>query len=103
EASPFYLGFNLWQNPETLKRRGILVMAFDPSDDVFDLPSFESHREQLKTLDTALLDEFSRSEFGEWHPGFSAEIGRRRIDVVDQFALGTGFTADGAVMVSDRT
>ena len=102
-ANPFYVGLNIWSNPVTGRRRGILVMGINPADRILKLPEVIAHQSQLERVDTVLMDRLSRPEFGEIHPGVEAEIGGRHIRVADMFTLGTGFSADGAVLASDVT
>src|SRR5439155_20869796 len=49
------------------------------------------------------IDTQSHTEFGRFEPGHSVEVGGQRIDIVGQFTLGTGFGANGLIVVSDMT
>lgn len=105
-AIPFYLGFSLWRHPDEAfheRRRGILVMGFDPDLPVFDLPEIRDAAAPLRLPGACLMDRLSRREFGPRRVGMSAEIGRMEIHLAGEFSLGTGFGADGAVVVGDRT
>ena len=102
-ANPFYVGLNIWANPATGRRRGILVMGINPSDRVLQLPDVLANQSLIEQLDTVLMDRLSRPEFGQIRPGLETEIGGRRIRVAELFTLGTGFSADGAVLTSDVT
>jgi putative ABC transport system permease protein len=99
----FYLGFNMWLNPENKQRRGIMVMAFDPDDSILRLEDVERQRHELRRRDTALMDDQSRPEFGHLFTGLVTDVGRRKIEVAGMFTLGTGFGADGDILVSDQT
>jgi putative ABC transport system permease protein len=102
-TSGLNIGFQLWRNVETGQRRGILLMAFDPRDRVIALPEVADQQEQLGKADTVLVDRLSRSEFGPKQAGVTAEVGRRSVHVTGDFALGTGFSADGALLASNAT
>ncbi len=102
-ASALDVGFQLWRNVATGQRRGIMLMALDPSDRVFALDEVLDQQGRLEKSDAVLLDRLSRSEFGPMHEGVSTEVGRHRVDVVGEFTLGTGFGADGALVASKTT
>jgi len=103
-AEGFDVGFNLWRSSgESHQRRGILVMALDPAANVIDLPELKSQQTRLAKPGTVLSDRMSRAEFGPMNEGVSAEVGRKNVQVAGQFTLGTGFSADGAIITSDET
>ncbi|HEY4313706.1 MAG TPA: ABC transporter permease, partial [Pirellulales bacterium] len=102
-TSAMDVGFQLWRNVATGQRRGIMLMALDPNDRVFALEEVLDQQQRLEQTDSVLLDRLSRSEFGPIHEGVSTEVGRHRVDVVGEFALGTGFGADGALVASQGT
>lgn len=101
-ASPLYVGFNLWRNPQTAQRRVILILGFRPSDPVFLLPEVADHAPELQSSDTLLFDRKSRKEFGPHEPGRTTQLGGRVVRVVGEFTLGSGFSSDGAVVTSDE-
>jgi putative ABC transport system permease protein len=106
-VDPFYLGFNMWlkEDPDPAKRlrRGLLVLAFNPDDDIFKLPEISSRRRDLIAPRTVLTDRRSRPEFGRMGPGTETEVGDVRVKVIGQFTLGAGFGADGLLVTSDQT
>ncbi|HEX4130698.1 MAG TPA: ABC transporter permease DevC [Pirellulales bacterium] len=104
-ASPFWVSFNLWLNPDprSHQRRSMMILAFRPDDAVVNLPEVEKYRNDLKELRTVLVDRLSRPEFGPHGPGVSTDIGQTAVRVIGEYTMGTGFSADGAVMTSDRT
>jgi len=104
-ASALDVGFNLWRGSgeENRQRRGILVMALAPSERVIDLPELQEQQPLLEKPGTVLSDRMSRAEFGPMEQGVSAEVGRQKVRVGGQFTLGTGFSADGAIVTSDDT
>lgn len=102
-TSPLYLGLNIWLNKATGLQRGILIMGINPADRVFNIPEVLETQSQLTQPDTVEMDRMSRPEFGQIYPGLATEVGGRRIRVIGLFTLGTGFSADGAILGSDLT
>jgi len=101
-ADPLYIGFNLWRNADTGRRRGIMVLGIDPQRPVLDLPELSELAPLLTQPDAVLLDRRSRPEFGPQDVGLVTDVGHRRVRVAGQFTMGTGFGADGAILVSER-
>jgi putative ABC transport system permease protein len=102
-TSALDVGLQLWRNVETGQRRGILVLAFDPTERVMALADVQEQQHRLEKADAVLVDRLSRSEFGPKCEGVSTEVGRRTVHVAGEFALGTGFSADGALITSAST
>lgn len=102
-ALPLYIGFQMWRNPETRRRRNMMIIGFRPGAPVFQMPDMQAASEVLKERDTVIIDRRSRPEFGPKDIGVQTELGRLRITIVGQFTLGTGFVADGVVLVSEQT
>lgn len=105
--SPIYLDFALWKNPQTRGTRRILVVGFNPSDRVLNLPGVQQNLEAIKLPDIVLFDAASRPEFGPVAQQFErggavvTEVGNRRIHVGGLFTLGTSFGSDGTIITSD--
>jgi putative ABC transport system permease protein len=107
-ASPLYVEYNLslWTNPdavppENAPTRPIRVLAFDTAQPVLRIPEVSAHLEQLKLPDTALIDTESKPFYGERAPGIERQLARRSIQVVGTFRLGTDFTTNGNLIMSD--
>jgi putative ABC transport system permease protein len=107
-AHPFYIEYNLseWKNPDAkppdnASAHPIRVLAFDPDNPVFRLPEVAAFREQLKRPNTVLVDAESRNEYGRLTPGTERELAGRIVRVVGTFHLGTDFTTNGNVIMSD--
>jgi len=106
-VSSLYMDLAGWKNPITRETRGILVVAFDPSDHVLDMPDVEVNRSMIQHPDVVLFDAASRPEFGPIAERFraghevTAEVSRRRLKVVGLFDLGPSFGIDGNVITSD--
>ncbi|HEX7447179.1 MAG TPA: ABC transporter permease DevC [Pirellulales bacterium] len=106
-ARPLYLDFNFWLNNAPSEpnpvRRGIFIIAFPLEDRPFRIPQLDADLTALKEQGHVMMDSFSRKQFGKWRDNPDLEVGGRKIEVVGQFAMGTGFGADGDIVVSDRT
>ncbi len=104
--SPIYLDFALWKNPENQRTRGILVIGFDPADEVFST-ELVPNIDPIKIPDVVLFDRLSRDEFGPIPALFATgkpvqtEVAGRRVTVGDLFSLGASFGADGNIITSD--
>lgn len=99
---PFYVGFKQWRNPTTKLTRAILVMGFNPKDDVFLIPEIKDNLSIIQRQDTVLFDRLSRSEFGASTIGLKTELGGRRQTLGGIFTMGPSLRFDGAVIVSDQ-
>lgn len=102
DTCPLYLEFSLWLNRNEMLRRGILVMAVDPADEVFTLPEIHDQRWRLAETNAVLFDLVSRPEFGPREIGLETEMLSTPVHIAGHFTLGTGFSADGDVLVGDR-
>lgn len=106
-ARPLYLDFNFWLNNAPSEpnpvRRGIFIIAFPLEDRPFRIPQLEGDLSALKEDGSVFMDTFSRKQFGRWRNNPNLEVGGKKIRVVGEFAMGTGFGADGDIVVSDRT
>ncbi|MEG5138898.1 MULTISPECIES: ABC transporter permease DevC [unclassified Microcoleus] len=109
EISPVYLGFGLWKNPDPNegKTRQLMVIGFDPTRPVFDMPEIQNNLDKIKIADVVLFDQASRPEFGPVVEYFNqgkpveTEVDNRRIVVDGLFTLGASFSADGNIVTSD--
>jgi putative ABC transport system permease protein len=111
-ATPLYVGLNLWRDLEEgeakrVRAWPIMVMAYRPNDHVLNVAEAEQAAERLKLLDTVLIDRQSRHYFGpQVHADgtpVEAELGGRRVSIVGQVSIGTGFGANGLLLMSERT
>ena len=106
-VSPLYLGLINWKNPVSSRERSILVLGYDPSKPVFNMPEVNENASLLKIPDVVFFDRSSRAEFGpiaerlEQGKSTSAEVGGRRVKVRSLFNLGASFAADGNLITSD--
>jgi putative ABC transport system permease protein len=111
-AVPLYVGYNAWRNmyegeEKSIRSWPIMILAYRPSDHVLNDAEAEQAADRLKLLDTVLIDRNSRSYFGpqvqaDGQP-VEAELGGCRIKIVGQVTIGTGFGANGLLLMSERT
>ena len=102
-AYPLYLSDVRWKNPVTKQTRPVRVVAFNLADPVLSLPEIQTHLEQLKLPNTALIDERARAEVGPREAGIISELADREIRIVGTFRLGTDFAAgNGNLIMSDQ-
>jgi len=107
--SPVYLGFGLWKNPDPEKSntRQLMVIGFDPTHPIFELPEVKDNLDKIKLSDVVLFDRASRPEFGPVAEYFKqgktveTEIDNRRVTVEGLFTLGASFGADGNIITSE--
>jgi len=107
--SPIYLGFGLWKNPDPNQRntRQLMVIGFDPSHPILDLPEVHNNLHKIQISDVVLFDQASRPEFGPVVEYFKqgkpveTEVDNRRVRVEGLFTLGASFGADGNLVTSD--
>jgi putative ABC transport system permease protein len=100
-ANALYHGSGRWLNSDAGLSRDVFVMAFRPSDAIFDVPEIERQVEILRQPDTILIDAVSRPEFGALEPGRRIEIERRTVTIGGTYHLGTGFVGLGVAVTSD--
>lgn len=93
-----------------LPTRSIRVIGVDPDADGLGLDP--EQLERIRVPGTALFDRRSKSDstrgpgrtsYGPLQEGLSTELAGRNIQLVGSFELGTDFTADGTLVVSEQT
>jgi len=107
--SPVYLGFGLWKNPDPNQRntRQLMVIGFDPTHPILDIPEIQNNLHKIQISDVVLFDQASRPEFGPVVEYFKqgksveTEVDNRRVRVEGLFTLGASFGADGNLVTSD--
>lgn len=108
-ATPMYINFADWKNPQTGKKTAVLVMGFDPDKQVFDLADVNRQIDILKLPNTMLFDRASRGEYKEaiaqvdQGKPVTTEIDRKTITISGLFKVGASFIADGTLMTSDQS
>lgn len=107
-AAPLYYGKVDWDlaDGDTIN---LHVLGIDLRNPLFEQWVLAGERDRLKVLDTALIDTRTRNldpgliEAIEQHGRVSFEVAGRRLDAIGTFAVGSGFEADGYLIVSDQT
>lgn len=110
EVNPFLIGRSPWREPEGLQR-AILVMGVDWRRPIFKNPLIVEQLPRLDVAESVLIDEMTSPEygprdrlrFGENDHGATSELGGRTVRIVGHFPLGTGFSANGALLTSARS
>ncbi len=109
-ADAVYLEYvaSLWKDtgaPEAKRpsSQPIRVIAFDPDRDVLTNAAVNAQRADLKILYNVLLDLQSKSPYGIVRAGIDRELSGHTVHVAGTFKLGTDFTSDGSVVMSDVT
>jgi putative ABC transport system permease protein len=108
-VAPLYVDYQTWHIQDSRRqRRAILVFAFNLDEPVFASRVFASEPVEeclarLRAPDTVLMDTQTRDYFGPRGVGVETELNNRRVKVVGQFTVGTGYGADGMLMTSERT
>ena len=115
KASPLYCTFQFCEDrgepawSDKLHKRRLFVLAFSPNDPVFNLLEVQKHEDLLKMPGKILFDSRSRRDFDvsdekpETLTKLTYWLGTVPVHVVGQFSLGSGFFADGMVLVGTST
>jgi putative ABC transport system permease protein len=121
EAHPMYVDNAFGRlrdaNPNEADRgpsRGIRSIGVDPDAHLLDLPELDPRSataDALRTPNTVLFDRRTKRDpdrpgqtlYGPLAAGAETELAGRRVQVVGSFTLGTDFTSDGTLVMSDRT
>jgi putative ABC transport system permease protein len=109
-ATPVYLEYahSFWKDTankdeEEPNTYTIRVIAFDPDRHVLNNPAVDSHLDELKRVYNVLTDAKSKEEYGDLSPGRRRELSEHYVHIVGNFTLGTDFTTNGSVIMSDLT
>lgn len=105
-AVPVYLGFAQFKNPDTLRKRTIMVWGYDPQFPALTFPGLETQKEVLSQERTALFDELSRPEYGDISERIrrnqhDVEINDTRMELWGTFRLGASFSTEGNLVTSN--
>lgn len=107
---PFYVSSVFWRHPREPSRRLIMALGVRPGDRVFRDAELQRKTSLLTAPEFVLIDRMSRREFGpregrRFGPadiGVETEINGKRVRIVETFSMGTGFAADGAVVMTEE-
>lgn len=104
-------------NPDATKReptRAVRVIGVDPEGYALDMPELDPRQQKTQTLQrpgSAWFDRLSKHDparpgqsiFGPLEVGLTTELTGQDIELTGGFDLGSDFTTDGTLIVSDRT
>jgi putative ABC transport system permease protein len=108
-VTPVQIQVSRWRSPlPPHKGRGILAIGIRPEQKAFALPEIAEKTRLLSDVEYVLIDRKSRAEFGPQNGkqfsdadiGVTTEVEKHKVKIVGHFALGTGLTADGAILVT---
>ncbi len=108
-ATAFYTNIMTWKHPDTRKEGSIQVIAFNPNQQVLNLPEINQQLEKIKLPDVVLFDRNSRGNYknaiAQLQQGktLTTEVERRSVTIPGLFSLGASFGADGMLVASDQT
>ncbi len=102
KIEPIYTEYSKWKNTETGVLSKLLIIGFDPRGYPFKSQEIKKSLSKIQKPDTLLIDKLSLPLFGPKDIGLSTEIENRKITIRGQFTWGIGFSADGAVVMSDQ-
>jgi putative ABC transport system permease protein len=111
-VTPLYIGDAMWKIPDMARptdpqdeplptRQVIRVLAFDPSSGALRAPEAVEYARHLGKRNTALRDRLSKSIFGMKPDDFSTELNEQNIKIIGTFELGTDFSTNGNLIMSD--
>jgi putative ABC transport system permease protein len=109
---PVYVAGNLWRivdsdggrpGPMNGRRRGIMMVGFNPEDQPFLLPELDRELDLIKVPGQVLIDTETRAYFKQRNVGLTTDLGDKNVQIVGQFTIGSGYGADGIVLMSDTT
>lgn len=97
-----------WQNPHNFETRAIAAIGVDPPRPGVRLPELDTKLRRLSSPEFVLVDRTSRAEFGpadgvkfgSADVGQTTEVNQRRVRIVGTFAMGTGLSAAGAMIIN---
>ena len=108
-VTPMYLAPGYWKNPQNSRIRILFLFGFNPAKPILDIAEVNQNLDLLKLPNVVLFDAASRPEFGpiktEFEQGktVKTELNSHQVKVGGLFELGTSFSMDGSVLVSDST
>ncbi len=111
------IGYLRDTNPDPAKReptRAVRVIGVDPEGYALDLPQLDPKSPETQTLQrlgSVWYDRLSKSDptrpgqsiYGPLEIGLTSELSGQNIELTGGFDLGSDFTTDGTLIVSDRT
>lgn len=108
-ADALYIRLAEWKAPITRFNRLILVLGFNPTKPVLNLPEVNQNLDKIKLPNVLLFDRGARNEYSatvaELEKGRAVftEFRGRQIKLNGLFKIGASFAADGILIASDQT
>jgi putative ABC transport system permease protein len=90
-----------WKNEKNGHQYQIRLLAFDPLQEVLEIPELKAQQAKLLIPGTVLFDRLSKSDYGNPRTGTIGEYAGKRMEVVGLFSLGTDFANDANLIMSD--
>ncbi len=106
-VSSLYIALANWQFAQDSYNRRILILGFEPKENIINIPEIIANLNKIKLPDVAFLDKASRPEFmpviREIDQGkvVTPEIENRKIKIIGLFKVGASFGADATLITSD--
>ncbi|MEO1635094.1 MAG: ABC transporter permease DevC [Cyanobacteria bacterium J06631_9] len=122
EASPLYIEFSNWVNPEDLAQpigeespeefqlfpNSVKILAFNPDQPVLAIPEVNQQLERLTAPGAVLFDRLGQEKLGPVVEQFQSEpigastlMSNQRVAVVGLFSLGSTLFDNGHIVMSD--
>ena len=111
-VTPFHVSMANWKNPYKNQVRGVVVIGVDPTASTFrpEATKVSSHIDRLTNPGFVLIDQKSFPEFGPKNGtrftsedvGVSTEVQEKEIRIAGLFEMGSGLTANGAMIVNEQ-
>ncbi len=102
-VASLYIAPGLYRNPRSGLRCEMMVLGVDPAERAFRSADLNDQARALAREDVALIDRESRPEVGPQEAGTIGECNGRRLTLVGQYEMGTGFISTGSLLVGDKT
>ncbi|REJ83469.1 MAG: hypothetical protein DWQ36_24480 [Acidobacteria bacterium] len=102
-AEPLLVGRAPWRNAATGNFYDVLAIGVAPDHDLFRDPSRNGALERLSSPLHAVVDRAGKPILGPLEVGTRSELRDQRLEVVADFEHGTGFVANGTVLVNPAT
>jgi putative ABC transport system permease protein len=107
-AEPLYIRPGLWNSPDTHEETAILVIGFNPVNEVFNLPEVNKKLDVIRFPDTFMFDRATRGNYTDILTQLNhdkpviKELLHRRIILQGTYEIGASFGPDGSVITSDQ-
>jgi len=108
-SAPLYIGWAALKNPADHEEHQIVLLGFDPAQDVFRFDGQAVKMDALTESGTLMFDELSRVIFGpivselRGQERLKVQASHREADIIGLFRMGPGFSSDGHLIASDTT